>query len=183
MDMYTLRVTRVPENGTLKEKALALSLDELGLGEPFEAPGATVSYELTRMMGKVFGKVQAQARAKQLCGKCLVEYSQALQADFSVSFEPRPEAGRQHGPVEEVDVDDASLLLAYFDGEEIPLGEELRQELELQLPFTPRCRKDCKGLCSQCGQDLNQADCGHQQGAGSGHFDALREIFTRKKEA
>jgi len=23
------------------------------------------------------------------------------------------------------------------------------------------CREDCKGLCSTCGQDLNEKDCGH----------------------
>jgi len=176
--MFTLRLTRIPEDGTLTEKDLAFSLAELGLMEPFHAGGVKVSYELTRMMGKVFGKVRASASARQTCGKCLVDYQQALQADFTVTFEPRPANAGAEG-----DPDDPELAVSFFDGEDLPLGEEIRQELELQLPFTPRCRKDCKGLCSECGQDLNTADCGHGIKGGSGHFDGLRDIFTKKKEA
>ena len=176
--MFTLRLTQIHENGTLNEQDRAFSLEELGLADPFQAPGVRASYELTRMMGKVFGKFRAKASAMQTCGKCLTQYSQALQADFTVTFEPRPAHAGADG-----DPDDPELTICFFDGEELPLGEELRQELETQLPFTPRCRKDCKGLCSVCGQDLNQADCGHGTQSGSGHFDALRDIFTKKKEA
>ena len=66
--MFTLRLTRIPEDGTLTEKDLAFSLAELGLMEPFHAGGVKVSYELTRMMGKVFGKVRASASARQDMG-------------------------------------------------------------------------------------------------------------------
>jgi len=35
----------------------------------------------------------------------------------------------------------------------------VRQEALLAMPLTPQCREDCRGLCPQCGQDLNAESC------------------------
>lgn len=37
----------------------------------------------------------------------------------------------------------------------------LRDYLILEIPITSLCRADCKGLCSICGQNLNQQACEH----------------------
>lgn len=56
-----------------------------------------------------------------------------------------------------------SFLRAYaWDDhpETLDLTEDLREELLLELPGYPLCRPDCKGLCPQCGRNLNEGDCG-----------------------
>ncbi len=35
----------------------------------------------------------------------------------------------------------------------------LREQVLLSIPMRPLCRPDCKGLCDQCGQDLNEGPC------------------------
>ena len=35
----------------------------------------------------------------------------------------------------------------------------LREQFVLAVPFAPLCREDCKGLCPQCGIDLNTGTC------------------------
>lgn len=35
----------------------------------------------------------------------------------------------------------------------------LWEEFVLTLPTKPLCRKDCKGICSQCGKNLNDGAC------------------------
>ena len=181
--MLTLRLIRVPEDGSLSEKDLAFSLADLGLTDPpFLPPGATVSYQLTRRMGQVFGRIQAAAAASQSCGSCLADYEQALRADFAVTFEARSADAKDQARAQ-AEEDDPELAVSFFDGEEMPLGEEIRQELELQLPFAPRCRQDCKGLCGVCGQDLNLADCGHAGPQSGGHFNGLKKIFNGDNQA
>lgn len=44
-------------------------------------------------------------------------------------------------------------------GMEINLGALLWQELVLALPIKALCRPDCKGLCPQCGKNLNLEVC------------------------
>jgi uncharacterized protein len=48
-----------------------------------------------------------------------------------------------------------------FDGKTIDLDPIVREQVLLALPVSVLCREDCKGLCSVCGQDLNESDCGH----------------------
>lgn len=48
-----------------------------------------------------------------------------------------------------------------FNGKTIDLDPVVREQVLLALPVSVLCRDDCKGLCSICGQDLNEKDCGH----------------------
>jgi uncharacterized protein len=89
------------------------------------------------------------------CNRCLKEFEQPMHVDFEEQFYPT------------VDVV-SGLPLAPFDEEEIfpidahhqiDLTEAIRQNVLLALPMVTICREDCKGLCSQCGHDLNLGPC------------------------
>ncbi|MBF0511840.1 MAG: DUF177 domain-containing protein [Candidatus Omnitrophica bacterium] len=45
------------------------------------------------------------------------------------------------------------------DLEEIDLGEEIRQEIIMANPARILCQKDCKGVCKNCGANLNNEPC------------------------
>jgi len=47
--------------------------------------------------------------------------------------------------------------------EQIDLEPAVRDALMLALPLNPLCTTECRGLCSTCGADLNETDCGHSQ--------------------
>ena len=65
------------------------------------------------------------------------------------------EAAEDDGPeVEEGDLD----LFGYI-GEIIDLEPVVREQFVLAIPYAPLCKEACKGLCSQCGADLNVAAC------------------------
>lgn len=42
----------------------------------------------------------------------------------------------------------------------IDLAPLVRELSLLEMPMQPVCRPDCQGLCMECGQNLNEADCG-----------------------
>jgi uncharacterized protein len=55
------------------------------------------------------------------------------------------------------------------------LTQNLREDILLALPQNPLCSKDCRGLCSICGQDLNEKTCScakRAAGAGALKLDA-----------
>jgi len=39
------------------------------------------------------------------------------------------------------------------------LDELIRQDLVVNVPLRPLCEDACRGLCAQCGTDLNQGSC------------------------
>ncbi len=43
--------------------------------------------------------------------------------------------------------------------ESVDLTAEMREAILCAFPSHPVCRKECKGLCSQCGKDLNEGEC------------------------
>ena len=70
------------------------------------------------------------------CGRCLKEVSPEIRvSDFAIDVD-RP------------------------DTEELDISEAVREEALLVLPFNLICSDDCKGICGQCGADLNEGDCG-----------------------
>jgi uncharacterized protein len=89
------------------------------------------------------------------CDRCLKVFEQPMHIPFEEQFYPT------------VDVV-SGLPLAPFDGEEIfpinahhelDLTEAIRQNALTALPMVTLCQEDCKGLCSQCGHDLNLGPC------------------------
>lgn len=41
----------------------------------------------------------------------------------------------------------------------IDINPDIREEIILDYPLNPLCKPDCKGLCPQCGQNLNEGSC------------------------
>ncbi len=60
----------------------------------------------------------------------------------------------------EIRVTDIAIDIDRHETEEVDISEAVREEALLVLPFNLLCSDDCKGLCGQCGADLNEGDCG-----------------------
>jgi DUF177 domain-containing protein len=89
------------------------------------------------------------------CNRCLKEFEMPMHVNLEEQFYPT------------VDVV-SGLPLAPFDEDEIfpidahyhvDLTEAIRQNVLLLLPMAAVCQEECKGLCSQCGRDLNLGPC------------------------
>lgn len=80
------------------------------------------------------------------------------------------------------------ILLSYIGNEEdydkyivvedmrLELDELVREDIFLAMPSRFLCKEDCKGLCSLCGADLNQGNCGCKKPTDV-RWDALKELF------
>ncbi|OQB15677.1 MAG: hypothetical protein BWY15_00390 [Firmicutes bacterium ADurb.Bin193] len=71
-----------------------------------------------------------------------------------------------------------------IDGEEIALDgtvlnvrEVTEKHLFLNLPMKFLCRDDCKGLCANCGADLNAEECKCGGGEIDERFSALKKLL------
>jgi uncharacterized protein len=62
-----------------------------------------------------------------------------------------------------LDLNDVCIYFKNIDTDTINLTEDLRQDILLGFPQHCRCGEDCRGLCPNCGQNLNVRDCGCQQ--------------------
>ena len=67
-------------------------------------------------------------------------------------------------------------------GTEINLEPMLRDAMTLALPLNPLCRADCKGLCAQCGADLNLGDCSCAEDETDPRWAPLETLKARLEE-
>jgi uncharacterized metal-binding protein YceD (DUF177 family) len=51
------------------------------------------------------------------------------------------------------------LDITYLSQDFIDLSDVLTEQLQLQIPFQPLCQENCRGICPQCGMDLNHSAC------------------------
>lgn len=51
------------------------------------------------------------------------------------------------------------LEMNYLSEDFLDLGSVITEQIRFLLPFQPLCKKDCKGICSNCGSNLNEGTC------------------------
>jgi len=109
------------------------------------------------------------------CARCLEPVPQKIRRDFELLYRPLgADAGR-----DELSVTDAEAEIGYYQGEGLLLEDVLREQVLLALPLKITCREDCKGLCPQCGKNLNQEKCSCTTGVEDPRWAALKDVRSR----
>jgi len=106
------------------------------------------------------------------CARCLEPARIPVDLPLTVSF-----VEKSDGDADEEDSDDADDIV-FFDGDEIDLGLEMRDEILLAMPINPLCQDDCLGLCPVCGGNRNSVpcDCEERQRSVTSKLSALGRI-------
>ena len=116
------------------------------------------------------GPVHYDLEAILVTQELIVRGQLALEATFNCSRCGAPFARRIAEPVFECvkEVADAN--------ESVDLTGDIRESMLLAIPSYPVCSPDCKGLCSQCGFNLNRGQCAcrPRETSGWGVFDGLK---------
>lgn len=132
-----------------------------------------------RNMIEVEGKVETLVRLT--CSRCLKEFESTLKNRFALTYTHElPEVGEESGK-EGVELSAEEMGLIVFHGEEIDLQDGIQEQVVMAFPQRPLCAEACKGLCPQCGADLNEGDCGCTRASFNDRFAALKDFKVRKK--
>jgi len=159
--MLVVDIPRIaPEGLDLDEALDPLALhvegeDEFALasGGRLRCHAEIVDGTTIHVRGALTGRVDVE------CGRCLERYALDLSTELDLFFLPRL-ADRPEEQEEEVEVGDHEVVVGYYEGEQLDLGEVAREQIFLALPFKRLCREDCAGRCPTCGRNRNQGDCG-----------------------
>ena len=104
------------------------------------------------------------------CSRCLEPFTLPVATDFDLRYVPRTEnVGEGEKEVEEDD-----LATAFYSNDQIDLGHLIVEQLQLAVPMKPLCDEACKGLCPQCGTNLNTGSCDCSQAWEDPRLAALR---------
>ncbi len=115
--------------------------------------------------------VTARVRAPLVgeCARCLEPFTSGVQVRFQELFAPES--------AEPADFDEQDGVENYpLDGSgQLDLEPALRDAVVLELPLSPLCEDDCKGLCPECGVRLADAEPGHEHEQRGAMWAALQD--------
>ena len=133
--------------GTSRE--ITFDLPDFKLPPDFETTSLIGNVRISRTPQGVLGQVDFKANMPATCVRCLEDYIQLLHTNFTELF-----SYKSHPTIE--------LGMVIPEDGNIDFAPLVREYLLLEVPIKLLCKEDCKGLCSICGENLNQTTCEHQ---------------------
>jgi len=136
--MLVVQVKNIPDEGIDLQGELPLQDLDLRDDERFVLDDALLSFRLHIAVARrdVLVKGTLQARIQAVCDRCV-----------------------ELAPLD-VRCDDVFHRYKNEADQPIDLTEDIREDILLALPQVFLCREDCRGLCPNCGKNLNMGPCG-----------------------
>ena len=149
----TIDVARLDRDG----EHFAGVLDDavLELDDEYVKPFAGIRYDLdVRLVGReLLVRGSLEQDFDLVCSRCGGDFDLTVKVpDFTASFETDEKT------------------------EFVDLTAELRESIILHLPNYPVCRVDCRGVCPQCGKNLNEGPCNCSDGRHDDRWDILDSL-------
>ncbi len=161
------------EKGSQRHFDVEANLPELDSDEnkiSFAGP-AQIHVDLTNTGLGILVTGDIHASVNTECARCLESFKYPVRTDFLETYydgEKRP-FPKMEGEEEFIP----------FKGDEIDIQPEVLKSIVLALPIRALCSELCKGLCSQCGNNLNERECGCSQDNVDPRMVKLKELLEQ----
>jgi uncharacterized protein len=141
-------------------------LSQINIPPDLHLSGLIGTVRVTRTPQGILLQADFQALSNLECVRCLTTFQQTLKIDFTelYAFSQRY-------------ITDSGLLMP--ETGIIDLTPILREYILLEIPISPLCRSDCKGLCPICGNNLNESTCNHEDDSGDPRLVALKSLLDK----
>ncbi len=147
-------IARIPEEGSHYEG---------------DDPGSIMEMDAEPFIKRV-GDVQFKLYAQHISDELVVRGTLAIPLDLKCA---------RCSEFFSTTVTDSGFLRAYPASKEtdsVDITSDMREDLLLHMPEFPVCGEECKGLCAQCGADLNKGSCDCEAGERPNPWSALDNL-------
>lgn len=108
------------------------------------------------------------------CDRCTRPAHEEVEYDASFTL-----VGTNNHPLASSDAEDEVIAVSEDGGS---LEDLVVSIVIASIPLQILCKDDCKGLCPQCGKDLNEGPCQCDEPEGDPRLAALKGLFSEDKE-
>lgn len=156
------------------ELTLEATPEELDLRLDLASLRGNVVYKLTarRVEDEVFLDGTLNFQTNFACARCLEEFVQAYQLPLHLVIQLVTDESIIHEEAEETE----GFVVCPESLSTFCLDQQVRDSIALEVPMKPLCRGDCRGLCTHCGANLNEGDCGCKRAETDPRWDGLRKL-------
>jgi uncharacterized protein len=111
----------------------------------------------------------------RLCDRCLAEVERRITVPINIYY-------IVEGDLDDADSDGGEVEVRSIHAEQhsIIVDEDVRQTLTIEVPIKILCKETCRGLCPNCGADLNEGDCACDTQEIDPRWGKLADLFKDK---
>ncbi|MDX9745123.1 MAG: DUF177 domain-containing protein [Syntrophales bacterium] len=120
----------------------------------FSMGQANVFCRVRKVMDSILVEGDIDTEIETDCSLCLEKALIPVKNRFRYTLIPRRESVR-----EEKELTAEDMEVEFYDEETIDLAPIILEQIVLQIPMRVLCRDNCRGLCPQCGTNLNTSSC------------------------
>lgn len=143
---------------------------------PLEASGSA------ELLGNTLGEIRVQGQLRVAmeadCDRCLETARHSLESSFDLFYRLAAPVHAHHAD-EEVELDEGEAEIAFYEGGGLDLRDILREHILLSMPMQRICSETCKGICPECGQNRNIAQCDCHAKLGDDRWAALKNLNAK----
>lgn len=150
------------ETGYVHE--IPFDFETIRVAEDLELRGFNGTLHISRTPQGLLFSGEFSSRLDVECVRCLRTFDATVHWELTELF-----------AFNEKSVTESDLILP--EDAQVDLAPIVRDYALTEVPINPIHSPDCKGLCIECGQDLNVVDCGHSQDDNNSPFAALKDLF------
>lgn len=138
-----------------------------------------VNLVVTNLGNRVTVQGHAHCEFVAECSRCLERVPDSLDVEISEQFLTTRRPQTDEAPSDDEEDEDLPVL----DGDGIDGTELVTAAVISQLPMQPLCSPECKGLCPECGENLNVSACRCTGIKVDPRLAALEEWLKKNQEA
>ena len=169
LDLSEIQGARERVDRTIEPAALDCREEDYVLGAP-----VSLALEVLRTREKFQLVGHLRTTLELACSRCLESFSWPVDAGFDLVYLPASENTGEG----ENEVQDDELATAFYRDNQIDLGQLMREQFYLSLPMKPLCGETCRGLCPECGTNLNREMCACERRWDDPRFAGLRSLLN-----
>jgi uncharacterized protein len=156
------------------ELTLKATPEQLNLNLDLATLGSDVVYNLTtrRIEDEVFLDGTLTFTMNLTCARCVDEFATPFRLPLRLAIQLVVDESL----VREEDANSEEFVVFPEAKKAFSLDQQVRDLIAVELPMKPLCRIDCRGLCPQCGANLNESPCGCKTGGTDPRWDGLRKL-------
>ena len=143
------------------------------------AAPADLVLDVTRLGDEAFGlSGRVTTRLRMDCSRCLEPFDVPVDAAFDLRYVSQAENAGDG----EMEVGEDELATAFYREGMVDLIDLMREQFVLALPMKPLCAEACRGLCADCGTNLNTTQCGCAPKWEDPRLAPLKSLLSKNKE-
>jgi uncharacterized protein len=162
-------IADIPDEGMDLDMEEKFGAEELSLVSPVKA-----HLELTKAHSEIIIAGTVNAELELECSRCLKKYRRTMHEPVHVVYHPLEELG-----IDRHELTDDEMDMGFYQGEELDLRELVREQVMLNIQMKPLCDENCKGICSQCGTDLNTDTCSCKTEKIDSRLEVLKKLLEK----